>query len=143
MFARDRRAKFPKLPAYETCNNAKSKLEHYLIAVLPFGGQYTDELVASLKWSRGTWHQGNCPTRPALNSRRQRGPDHPREIGAEVGFWQQQHAGVEPAMMHDGVFGIARRVKDLEPRASRVRLGRELAAVHAAGHDHVGEQQID
>ena len=60
MFARDRRAKFPKLPAYETCNNAKSKLEHYLIAVLPFGGQYTDELVASLKWSRGTWHQGNC-----------------------------------------------------------------------------------
>src|SRR5216684_2615286 len=61
-------------------------------------------------------------------SRRQRGPDHPREIGAEVGLRQQQHAGVEPAMMHNGVFGIARRVKDLEPRASRLRLDRELAA---------------
>src|SRR2546430_1677657 len=47
-------------------------------------------------------------------SQRQRGPDHPREIGAEVGLGQQQHAGVEPAMMHDGVFGIARRIKDLE-----------------------------
>jgi len=46
-------------------------------------------------------------------------------------------------MMHNGVFGITRRVKDLEPRASRLRLDRELAAVHAPGHDHVGEQQID
>ena len=56
MFAReflltDRRASFPKLPACETCNNVKSKLEHYLTAVLPFGGQHTDELVTSLKWS--------------------------------------------------------------------------------------------
>jgi hypothetical protein len=58
MFAReffltDRRAKFPKLPACETCNNVKSKLEHYLTAVPPFGGQYPDELVTSLKWSPG------------------------------------------------------------------------------------------
>ena len=74
MFAReffltDRRAQFPKLPACETCNNVKSKLEHYLTAVLPFGGRYTDELVTSLKWSRGTWHQGNGPTRSERNKR--------------------------------------------------------------------------
>src|SRR5258706_15162251 len=47
MFAReffltDRRAKFPKLPACEACNNEKSKLEHYLTAVLPFGGRHAD-----------------------------------------------------------------------------------------------------
>ena len=41
-------------------------------------------------------------------------------------------------MMHDGVFGIARRVKDPEPRASRLRLDRKLTAVHASGDDHVG-----
>ncbi len=46
-------------------------------------------------------------------------------------------------MMHDGVFGIARREKDLEPRASHLGLDRELTAVHASGHDHIGEQQID
>jgi hypothetical protein len=36
------RANLPKVPACETCNNEKSKLEHYLTAVLPFGGRHTD-----------------------------------------------------------------------------------------------------
>jgi hypothetical protein len=82
------------------------------------------------------------PIRTELNSRCQRGPNHPCEIGAEVGL-RQQHAGVEPAMMHNGVFGIGRREKDLELRAWLLRLDRGLTAVHAPGHDHVGEQQID
>ena len=47
------------------------------------------------------------------NSRRQRGPDHPREIGAEVRFRQQQHAGVEAAFADDDTeyaSAISRRV---------------------------------
>jgi hypothetical protein len=37
-----RRAHLPQVPACNPCNNAKSKLEHYLTAVLPFGGRHTD-----------------------------------------------------------------------------------------------------
>src|SRR6476661_10371280 len=77
------------------------------------------------------------------NSRCQRGPNHPREIGTEVRLRQQQHASVEPAMMHDGGLSITRRIKHLEPWASLQRLDRELTAVHAAWYDYVGEQQID
>jgi hypothetical protein len=47
VFAREffidvRRRNLPKVPACEACNNEKSKLEHYLTAVLPFGGRHAD-----------------------------------------------------------------------------------------------------
>ncbi|MEW5687250.1 MAG: HNH endonuclease [Pseudomonadota bacterium] len=38
-FPVDRRGDLPKVAACAPCNNAKSKLEHYLTTVLPFGGQ--------------------------------------------------------------------------------------------------------
>ena len=38
------RANLPKVPACESCNNEKSHLEHYLTAVLPFGGRHADAL---------------------------------------------------------------------------------------------------
>jgi len=38
------RANLPKVPACESCNNEKSRLEHYLTAVLPFGGRHADAL---------------------------------------------------------------------------------------------------
>jgi hypothetical protein len=41
-FLETRRANLPKAPACEACNNAKSRLEHYLTAVLPFGGRHAD-----------------------------------------------------------------------------------------------------
>src|SRR5579863_3007413 len=34
------RADLPQAPTCEACNNEKSKLEHYLTAVLPFGGRH-------------------------------------------------------------------------------------------------------
>ena len=34
------RANLPQAPVCEQCNNEKSKLEHYLTAVLPFGGRH-------------------------------------------------------------------------------------------------------
>jgi hypothetical protein len=43
-FLPDRRPNLPKVPACAACNGAKSQLEHYLTAVLPFGGQHADGL---------------------------------------------------------------------------------------------------
>jgi hypothetical protein len=43
-FVVDRRANLPKVPACAACNGAKSQLEHYLTAVLPFGSQHADGL---------------------------------------------------------------------------------------------------
>jgi hypothetical protein len=47
VFAREffinvRRGNLPKVPACDSCNNEKSRLEHYLTAVLPFGGRHAD-----------------------------------------------------------------------------------------------------
>jgi hypothetical protein len=41
-FPESARADLPKVPACEPCNNEKSRLEHYLTAVLPFGGRHAD-----------------------------------------------------------------------------------------------------
>lgn len=43
-FVEDGRDYLPKIPACEACNNEKSQLEHYLTAVLPFGGRHPDGL---------------------------------------------------------------------------------------------------
>jgi hypothetical protein len=41
-FLPDRRKNLPQVPACEKCNNEKSGLEHYLTAILPFGGRHAD-----------------------------------------------------------------------------------------------------
>src|SRR6185437_3332389 len=41
-FPVERRNGLPMVPACVECNNAKSALEHYLTAVLPFGSQHPD-----------------------------------------------------------------------------------------------------
>lgn len=41
-FQIDKRADLPKVPACQKCNNEKSKLEHYLAAILPFGATHSD-----------------------------------------------------------------------------------------------------
>jgi len=52
-FPVDKRDSLPQVPACDICNQRKSKLEHYLSAVLPFGSttadahKFLDELVAS------------------------------------------------------------------------------------------------
>lgn len=38
------RADLPQAPICQECNNEKSKLEHYLTTVLPFGGQHSASL---------------------------------------------------------------------------------------------------
>lgn len=38
------RVSLPKVPACQACNHAKSKLEHYLTSILPFGGQHDGAL---------------------------------------------------------------------------------------------------
>lgn len=41
-FPEDKRGDLPKVPACSECNNAKSKLEHALTAIMPFGAQHAD-----------------------------------------------------------------------------------------------------
>lgn len=41
IFPADQRANLPQVCACQPCNNRKSQLEHYLLAVLPFGGRHT------------------------------------------------------------------------------------------------------
>src|SRR5215470_17533064 len=50
------------------------------------------------------------------------------------------HAGVEPAMMDDGVARIARREKHPQSGPAAYGFVGELTAIHAAGHDDVREQ---
>jgi hypothetical protein len=42
LFVKTARANLPQVPTCDACNNDKSKLEHYLTAVLPFGGRHPD-----------------------------------------------------------------------------------------------------
>lgn len=44
-FLPNRRDNLPKVPACHVCNNEKSKFEHYLTSVLPFGGRHADATV--------------------------------------------------------------------------------------------------
>jgi hypothetical protein len=44
-FLSNRRGDLPKVPACERCNRQKSELEHYLTAVIPFGGRHPDATV--------------------------------------------------------------------------------------------------
>ena len=41
-FLENHRSNLPKVPSCEKCNNEKSKLEHYLTSLLPFGGRHDD-----------------------------------------------------------------------------------------------------
>src|SRR5262245_46028730 len=42
LFADGRTENLPKVPACKPCNDDKSRLEHYLASVLPFGGRHAD-----------------------------------------------------------------------------------------------------
>jgi hypothetical protein len=57
-FLEARRGYLPQVPACRPCNTAKADLEHYLTAVLPFGGRHADA-VANL--------EGMVPQRLAQN----------------------------------------------------------------------------
>lgn len=43
-FTKASRDNLPQVPTCEPCNNEKSKLEHYLATVLPFGGRHADAI---------------------------------------------------------------------------------------------------
>lgn len=46
LFQLQHRNLLPKVPSCEKCNNEKSKLEHYLTAILPFAGNHIDAEIA-------------------------------------------------------------------------------------------------
>jgi len=44
-FLLDKRSNLPQVPACKACNNAKSELEHYLSAVMPFAARHADSAI--------------------------------------------------------------------------------------------------
>ncbi len=58
------------------------------------------------------------------------------------GLGQEVDIGIEPAVMDDGIAGIAGGEQHLEVRASAPRFIGELPSVHAAGENHVREQEL-
>jgi hypothetical protein len=46
LFQVEQRDKLPKVPSSLDCNNEKSKLEHYLLAILPFGATHSNSELA-------------------------------------------------------------------------------------------------
>jgi hypothetical protein len=87
-------------------------------------------------WRLANWsRQGVTPVEGA--------PEHAGKIQFAVRLGQQEDATIEPAMMDDGVFGLAGREQHLERRTPPRHFIGELPTVHLAGHDHVGEKQIE
>ena len=80
-FLVSRRATLPKAPSCSQCNKDKSDLEHYLTAVLPFGGRHVDTLKNLT---------GFVPDRLAKNVRLHRHLDHTRSrvLTLEGGIYQ-------------------------------------------------------
>lgn len=44
LFLERRRGNLPKVPCCKNCNDKKSRLEHYLLTILPFGARHADAL---------------------------------------------------------------------------------------------------
>lgn len=44
LFLEHRRGNLPKVPCCKNCNDNKSRLEHYLLTILPFGARHADAL---------------------------------------------------------------------------------------------------
>jgi hypothetical protein len=65
--------------------------------------------------------------RGSLNSRCQRGPNHPCEIGAEVRLRQQQHTGVEPPVVQIGI--LVRRSMEPTGRGASSNIGQLIPTV--------------
>src|SRR5260370_10790449 len=81
--------------------------------------------------------------RTPLVSGRERGADHFCQIDFAIRLRKQQNAGVDTAVMHQGVFRIAGRIPDLYRRPAAQCLDGQLPPVDRTRHHHVGEQKID
>jgi hypothetical protein len=103
-FTRQRRNDLIKVPACIACNDAKSRLEHYLTAILPFGGRHVDALA----------HAAECvPARLARNARLGR----ELRAGSER-IWAKQTAGIlAPALTLPLKFEVFEKLFALIARA--------------------------
>src|SRR6266496_1424326 len=69
-------------------------------------------------------------------------PDLVFEGGKAEGFLQQVDAGIEHAVVSNGILGVARHVEHTHVGELGGDLACQLAAIHS-GHDDVGQQEID
>jgi hypothetical protein len=83
-FLADQRANLPKVPACAACNRAKSDLERYLTAVLPFAGRYGGALGQLTN---------EVPRRLAKNPRLH----EQLAAGRQRGWWQKKSGIIVPA----------------------------------------------
>ena len=65
------------------------------------------------------------------------------QIELSIGFSQQDHPRIEPALMHDAILAVARGIERLDGGPAPGDLTAKLCAVDSAGHDDVGEDQLD
>src|SRR4051794_39020291 len=73
----------------------------------------------------------------------ERHSDQASQIRFAIWLHQQQHAGVEPAVVNNGTLGVTGCIQNLQPRSTSDSFGRKLAPVHETRHDHVGKQEVD
>jgi hypothetical protein len=82
-FLEKRRIDLPKAPSCQQCNGRKSHLEHYLAAVLPFGGTHPDATV-NLQTMATKRLQKNVRLRAQLISGLRQGiVQHPGSVGSQ------------------------------------------------------------
>src|SRR6185312_10385621 len=110
-------------------------------------------------WSMSFMCGGHPPEVPPLlacrsdfcSARRSEMPpprlQHLLHLGAEArrgeGFHQELDAGIEPALMDDGIARIPRGEQHLDIRSAPPRLVGELAPIEPARQSDIGEEQRD
>ena len=90
--------------------------------------------------------RGGRPAGSAADGRRlsaERRGQLARQVGAAVGLAKEARPAVRPQGADRGLVGVARGEQHPKLRPQPPRLIGQLAAVHAAGHDDVGHQQVD
>src|SRR5450631_2506529 len=110
-----------------------------------FTARYTESKLTARSISRSTCPraQGGGLLAWRGSERRQRQTEHAGELRLAVRLGEQKNAGVEPTMVDDRIMGIAGREQHFERCTSLGDLFSKLRAVHVAGHDHIGKQQIE
>jgi hypothetical protein len=70
-------------------------------------------------------------------------PNLRSKIRIGEGLEDDLDAGIEAALMHDGVSRIPGRIEDLETWSPTQSLLRKLPTVHAAGKPHIRKKEVD
>ncbi len=103
LFQVEQRDLLPKVPSCEECNNEKSKLEHYLTAVLPFGATHSNAKKAlSIDAAK------RLDRNRKLHKKLKDGFGYMRVPSEKGGFEERQAVNLDYEILHDLVGFIGR-----------------------------------